>query len=587
MEEATATGRGGAKCGGAASGVVGGAAGRTAAGTGVGEDEDEDANPFEFLTPPSSYELSKLVFFIVSGLALLRVVLFLAVLGVIYALSTVATLGLDPKRRCLTPFAPWRRAVMYPVQPLCRLALLIFGFWRIKVNGKLDPEACLIVANHHSVFDAVVLYWLCGPAFVAKAEVFKWPAIGKVLAGIQGIPVVRESSEGREFTKEAMQRYVNSQQEADAAKRFPKIAIFPQGSTSNIKMLTMWQRGAFLFGLPVQAVALDYSANVNMSLAYVVTRPKDYFARRHLSQLVMHLEVTFLPLHRPSEAERADVTLFANNVRASVARVLGAQTTEHYFEDAKLYAKAVQMKSEVHELQLLERPKKSDKVSLHNFQLKELKDLFGEGSRSSHGLKDAEEALVMFSKLDKDGDGAISFGEFCQALGLSEEGEHARLLFDLMDLDKSGSISFRELVLGMALCSPDASVTTEEKARFAFDLYDANKDGMISEQELRDLLLFSKAGSNRQDDELKRLVTAFVDKSRGRKGSRESESGDALISWPLFLELVQEDKNIVQSVVSKFAIGSLKVAHDPKSATAPAKQLKSPQAAQGQAKKTQ
>jgi hypothetical protein len=34
----------------------------------------------------------------------------------------------------------------------------------------------------------------------------------------------------------------------------------------------------------------------------------------------------------------------------------------------------------------------------------------------------------------------------------------------------------------MALYSPDASVTTEEKARFALaalDLYDANKDGMI------------------------------------------------------------------------------------------------------------
>ena len=559
----------------AAAAARGGARGGEAGGEAAGAAGDEE-NPFEFLTPPGSYELSKLVFFVVSGLALVRVVVFLAVLGVIYLLSTVATLGLDPKRRCQTPFAPWRRAVMYPVQPLCRFVLLIFGFWRIKINGKLDPEACLIVANHHSLFDAVVLYWLCGPAFVAKAEVFKWPAIGKVLAGIQGIPVVRESSEGREFTKEAMQRYVSSQQEADAAKRFPKIAIFPQGSTSNIKVLTMWQRGAFLFGLPVQAIALDYSANLNLSLAYVVTRPKDYFVRRHLSQFVMHLEVTFLPLHRPSEAERADVTLFANNVRASVARVLGAQTTEHYFEDAKLYSKAVQMKPE---LQLLERPKKSDKVSLSNFQLKELKDLFGEGNKS-HGLQDAEEALVIFSKLDKDGDGAISFGEFCEALGLSEEGEHARLLFDLMDSDKSGAISFRELVLGMALCSPDATVTTEEKARFAFDLYDANKDGLISEQELRDLLLFSKAGSNRQDEELKRLITVFSEKSRGRKGSRASESGEPLISWPLFLELVQEDKTIVQSVVSKFAIGSLKVAFEPNSG------LKPPPAAQAQAKKT-
>ena len=133
----------------------------------------------------------------------------------------------------------------------------------------------------------------------------------------------------------------------------------------------------------------------------------------------------------------------------------------------------------------------------------------------------------------------------------------------------------------MALCSPDASVTTEEKARFAFDLYDANKDGLISEQELRDLLLFSKAGSNRQDEELKRLITAFLDKSRGRKGSRESESGEPLISWPLFLELVQEDKTIVQSVVSNFAIGSLKVAFEPNNG------LKPPRAAQAHAKKTQ
>ncbi len=222
---------------------------------------------------------------------------------------------------------------------------------------------------------------------------------------------------------------------------------------SNIKVLTMWQRGAFLFGLPVQAVALDFSANVNMSLAYVVTRPKGYFVRRHLSQLVMHLEVTFLPLHRPSEAERADATLFANSVRASVARVLGAQTTKHYFEDAKLYARAVQMKSEVR-VAAAGATQKERLGEPAELPVERAQGTVRAGEQVVTRAEGRGEALVMFSKLDKDGDGAISFGEFCQALGLSEEGEHARLLFDLMDLDKSGSIKLPRARAGHGALQP-------------------------------------------------------------------------------------------------------------------------------------
>lgn len=43
-----------------------------------------------------------------------------------------------------------------------------------------------------------------------------------------------------------------------------------------------------------------------------------------LCQFVNRMEVRYLPVYRPSEAERADPELYAANVRNAMALVLGA-----------------------------------------------------------------------------------------------------------------------------------------------------------------------------------------------------------------------------------------------------------------------
>lgn len=48
------------------------------------------------------------------------------------------------------------------------------------------------------------------------------------------------------------------------------------------------------------------------------------------------MEVEYLPPYRPSEAEKADSTLFANNVQRLIATRLGVPTTQHSFEDVML-----------------------------------------------------------------------------------------------------------------------------------------------------------------------------------------------------------------------------------------------------------
>jgi lysophosphatidylcholine acyltransferase/lyso-PAF acetyltransferase len=48
------------------------------------------------------------------------------------------------------------------------------------------------------------------------------------------------------------------------------------------------------------------------------------------------MEVQYLPVYYPSDEEKSDPKLFANNVRQVMARALGVPTTEHAYEDVML-----------------------------------------------------------------------------------------------------------------------------------------------------------------------------------------------------------------------------------------------------------
>lgn len=55
------------------------------------------------------------------------------------------------------------------------------------------------------------------------------------------------------------------------------------------------------------------------------------------------MEVTYLPVHYPTDAERASASLYANNVRSEMAKALNVEASEHALGDLLLQREAAKV----------------------------------------------------------------------------------------------------------------------------------------------------------------------------------------------------------------------------------------------------
>jgi lyso-ornithine lipid O-acyltransferase len=141
---------------------------------------------------------------------------------------------------------------MFIRQKWARILLNRVGVKRV-VAGQIPTTPCIIVANHRSYLDPILM--LCDVhAFpVAKAELANWPLIGKgaKLAGI--LYLNREHSGSRASTLKLMAQKLE--------EGFP-IIIFPEGTTSDLKGCLPFKKGAFQvaarLGVPVVPVAVHF-----------------------------------------------------------------------------------------------------------------------------------------------------------------------------------------------------------------------------------------------------------------------------------------------------------------------------------------
>ncbi|AKS41040.1 lysophospholipid acyltransferase family protein [Wenzhouxiangella marina] len=100
-----------------------------------------------------------------------------------------------------------------------RWMLKIFGV-ALDQRGQLPVGPCLIVANHISWLDIVVLHALWPMWLVAKAEIRGWPLVGK-LADLAGTLFIQRGSE-------ASRRRIGRRMAA-LLKRGERVGIFPEG----------------------------------------------------------------------------------------------------------------------------------------------------------------------------------------------------------------------------------------------------------------------------------------------------------------------------------------------------------------------
>ncbi len=134
----------------------------------------------------------------------------------------------------------------------CLAKVLLRIFFRLKIVGAENipqKEGCIIVSNHVSFLDPIVIAAVCFRKinFLARESLFKNYFFGKLLRSVNVIPLVRNSSDFK-----ALKRALNNLKEGGVT------ALFPQGTRGG-----NWQR------IKGGAGFLAQQANVCIIPAYI------------------------------------------------------------------------------------------------------------------------------------------------------------------------------------------------------------------------------------------------------------------------------------------------------------------------------
>uniref|UniRef100_A0A7S3G5J6 Phospholipid/glycerol acyltransferase domain-containing protein n=1 Tax=Palpitomonas bilix TaxID=652834 RepID=A0A7S3G5J6_9EUKA len=195
---------------------------------------------------------------------------------------------------------------------LCRVLLCVGGFYHIKVRGKQNlregrKHGAIVIANHLSYLDPLLLLYAVGPTFVSKSGVAKYPLVGPIAKSIQVIFVTREKKDSRRAVIEEIQR------RAGHPADYLPLCLFPEGTTTSGRIIGQFRVGAFKPGVPVVPVIIEYPFS-HFNTSWTSTGLLRHLFRL-LTQLTSSASVQYLPVYYPNEEERRDPMLYMNNVR--------------------------------------------------------------------------------------------------------------------------------------------------------------------------------------------------------------------------------------------------------------------------------
>lgn len=148
-----------------------------------------------------------------------RLVLRASALAAVTATSWLTWVAGSLPALCAGCFEPWRAWIMHL---WARAVARVIGL-RAHVLGELGSGPCLLVANHLSYVDVVLLAALRPCTFVAKSEIARWPVLGFLARTMGTLFVERENKRGLPRSRAQMER-------ALAAGR--TLVLFPEGTST-------------------------------------------------------------------------------------------------------------------------------------------------------------------------------------------------------------------------------------------------------------------------------------------------------------------------------------------------------------------
>lgn len=169
---------------------------------------------------------------------------------------------------------------------LIRVSNVILGI-RTIVYGEKPTIQGLIVANHRSYFDPIVIVNLIHAFPVGKKEVASWPLIGYICK-ISGVLFVdRKCSKSRQETAENIREVLS---------KGYSIINFPEGTTHDLPTTVDFNYGSFVMATKIKSavipIAIDYKEKTDAFIG------NDTFIPHFLKcfgKLTTEIKITFFP----------------------------------------------------------------------------------------------------------------------------------------------------------------------------------------------------------------------------------------------------------------------------------------------------
>ncbi|XP_061933217.1 lysophosphatidylcholine acyltransferase isoform X2 [Apis cerana] len=374
-------------------------------------------NPFVHrLELDTTYDKLKTAFLTVALLPF-RLAAITALVIMAWLLACLGLLGLSEEDLRRAPLTGWRRKI---VPWLCFMGRLTYqaGGMRIVVRGRQATRAeapILVVAPHSTFMDGGIVYITGFPSIIVRRESGLNPFIGKLINYTQPVYVWREDPNSRQNTiKEIIER-------ATSKEDWPQVMIFPEGTCTNRSCLITFKSGAFYPGVPVQPVCIRYPNKLD-TVTWTWEGPGALkLLWLTLTQLNSSCEIEFLPVYKPSEAEKTDPKLYANNVRRLMAEALQIPVSDYTYDDCRIISKA-------HQLHI---PRASTIVEAHKL-------------RNKLGLVSTKMEEELVQKKTERFSEEVNLHEFAQILRIDAKESATQQLFRIHDRQGNGKIDLEE-----------------------------------------------------------------------------------------------------------------------------------------------
>ncbi|XP_030194567.1 lysophospholipid acyltransferase LPCAT4 isoform X1 [Gadus morhua] len=259
----------------------------------------------------------------------LRLVVVVLLFLLMWPIAMLRTAGLS-EEELSRPIRGWRCWLLHAMMlSINRVMFFTLGFVWIEVKGRradVKEAPALVVAPHSSFLDMVILMPTQLATVVSRSENVNLPVIGALLGFNQSVVVSRKDPESRRKAVTQIKERLTSN------GYWPQMLIFPEGTTTNGTVLMKFKPGAFLAGGPVQPVLLSYPNKLDtMRWTYKGTTWVEALWHT-MSQFYTRVTVEYLPVYTPSQEEKDDPNLYANNVQKLMASCLGLPATDYVME---------------------------------------------------------------------------------------------------------------------------------------------------------------------------------------------------------------------------------------------------------------